>query len=96
MKHALVCFGNEESYGLYFVGGELQKLGQEIKFFDAETDGSIVDDISNWKPNYVLFSPMTTFFPQAYEIATNVKKKNPDITSVFGGIMQLLLQKFLN
>ena len=85
MKHALVCFGNEESYGLYFVGGELQKLGQEIKFFDAETEGSIVKNISDWNPNYVLFSPMTTFFSQAYEIATGVKKKNPNITSVFGG-----------
>jgi hypothetical protein len=36
MKHALVCFGNEENYGLFFVGSELEKFKQEIKFFDAE------------------------------------------------------------
>jgi radical SAM superfamily enzyme YgiQ (UPF0313 family) len=85
MKHALVCFGNEESYGLYFVGGELQKLGQEIKFFDAETDKSIVEEISDWNPDYVLFSPMTTFFTQAYDVTNKIKEKNSKIISVFGG-----------
>lgn len=84
-KHALVCFGNEESYGLYFVGGELQKLNQEIKFFDAECDEKIVENILNWNPDYVLFSPMTTFFPQAYKILNQIKEKNSNIVSVFGG-----------
>lgn len=85
MKHALVCFGNEESYGLYYVGGELQKFNQEIKFFDAEGDEKVAEKILNWNPDYVLFSPMTTFFPQAYGILNQIKEKNPRIISIFGG-----------
>lgn len=85
MKHALVCFGNEENYGLFFVGSELEKFRQEIKFFDAEEDKEIVQHITQWNPDYVCFSPMTTFFPQAYNILKKVKEKSPNIISVFGG-----------
>jgi len=34
MRHALINFGNEESYGLLFVGGELVKHRQQIRYFD--------------------------------------------------------------
>jgi radical SAM superfamily enzyme YgiQ (UPF0313 family) len=85
MKHALVCFGNEESYGLLFVGGELQKFNQEIKFFDAEMDKNVMKKIEEWAPNYVHFSPMTTFFPAAYEINKKLKKSSLNIKSVYGG-----------
>jgi len=84
-KHALVHFGNEENYGLFFVGSELQKFNQEIKFFDAECDEDIVKHIKEWKPDYIHFSPMTTFFPQAYKILNDVKNIFPNIISVFGG-----------
>lgn len=85
MKHALVCFGNEESYGLLFVGGELQKLNQDIKFFDAEGDKKIIEHIREWNPGYVSFSPMTTFFPAAYDINKKLKKYLPSLKSVYGG-----------
>ena len=85
MKHALVCFGNEENYGLFFVGSELKKFNQEIKFFDAEEDKEIVEHINQWKPDYICFSPMTTFFPQAYGILKKVKENSPKVISVFGG-----------
>jgi len=35
VKFALMAFGNEESYGLLFVGGELLRLNQSIRFFAA-------------------------------------------------------------
>jgi len=35
VKFALIAFGNEESYGLLFVGGELLAHGQTIRFGDA-------------------------------------------------------------
>lgn len=45
---ALVCFGNEESYGLLFVAGELLLYDQEIKFFDAEIgDDVIAEDVAD-------------------------------------------------
>ena len=40
MRFALVSFGNEESYGLLFVGTELKRHG-EIRFFDAEMAESV-------------------------------------------------------
>ncbi len=85
MKHALVCFGNEENYGLFFVGSELKNFGQEIKFFDAENDKNVLANIGEWNPDYVCFSPMTTFFPQAYSILKSIKEKIPEVVSVFGG-----------
>ncbi len=85
MRHALVCFGNEENYGLFFVGSELEKFNQEIKFFDAEGDEKVIENITRWKPDFIHFSPMTTFFPQAYNILKDIKKILPDTISVFGG-----------
>jgi len=84
MKFALVCCGNEESYGLLFVGGELLLFNQEIKFFDAELT-SIVDDIVEWNPDFICFSPMTTFFFYTKEISIKVKNRLSSVVSIFGG-----------
>ena len=81
-KFALVSFGNEESYGLLYVGAELKKYG-EIKFFDAEFD-ECVNKIIDYKPDYICFSPMTTFFQQAKDIENKVKEKI-DVVSIYGG-----------
>ena len=81
-KFALVSFGNEESYGLLYVGAELKKYG-EIKFFDAEFD-ECVSKIIDYKPDYICFSPMTTFFQQAKDIENKVKEKI-DVVSIYGG-----------
>ena len=40
-KIALVSFGNEENYGLLFVGGELLLFNQDIKYFDVENDNIV-------------------------------------------------------
>lgn len=79
---ALVNFGNEESYGLLFVGTELKKHG-DIRFFDS-IDGNLVDNIVDWKPNYICFSPMSTFINEALDIEKKVKDKI-DVVSIYGG-----------
>jgi radical SAM superfamily enzyme YgiQ (UPF0313 family) len=84
MKHGLITFGNEESLGLSFVGGELIKESQEVKFFDGE-EVWISDTISQWHPKFVMFSPMTTFYPQAITLAKNLKSRGMGMTTVFGG-----------
>lgn len=84
MKIALIAFGNEESYGLLMVGGELLRYNQEIKFFDAE-EGSLIKQVCDWKPDFVFFSPMTTFFPEALSISRKIKSNIPKAVSVFGG-----------
>lgn len=83
-KFALIALGNEESYGLLFVGGELQQLGQVFKYFDAETQG-VVNGVIQWHPDFICFSPMTTFYAQALGICRNIKAVLPDVISVFGG-----------
>ena len=84
MKVALIAFGNEESYGLLFVGGELLEHFQEIRFFDAERD-DVEDQLVEWEPEFIFFSPMTTFYPAATRVARNIKSRLPHVVSVFGG-----------
>jgi radical SAM superfamily enzyme YgiQ (UPF0313 family) len=83
-KIALVCFGNEENYGLLFVGGELLLSGQEIRFFDAQS-ADIADSIVTWQPDFVFFSPLTSYFPLALHLTREIKMLQPGISAVFGG-----------
>ena len=84
MKIALIAFGNEESYGLLFVGGELLEHGQEIRFFDGE-EKDVAEQVVKWRPEFIFFSPMTTFYPAATRVVRNIKSHLPDVVSVFGG-----------
>lgn len=84
MKVAIIAFGNEESYGLLFVGGELLEHGQDIHFFDAEQQG-VEQRVIDWGPQFIMFSPMTTFYPAASRVARNIKSRLPHAVSVFGG-----------
>jgi radical SAM superfamily enzyme YgiQ (UPF0313 family) len=81
MRHALITFGNEESYGLSFVGGALQEFGQDIRFF--ESSGNWLD-VKRWKPDYIMFSPLTTFWPKAVDLAEKLKFSTK-AKVVFGG-----------
>jgi radical SAM superfamily enzyme YgiQ (UPF0313 family) len=84
MKIALVCFGNEESYGLLFVGGELLLHGQQIRFFDAENE-RVEERVSDWGADFAFFSPMTTFYQWALDVSRGIQKRRPTVVSVFGG-----------
>ncbi len=83
-KLALICFGNEENYSLLFVGGELLLYGQEIRYFDAE-DEHVLEDIIDWHPDFICFSPLTKFFPRSLELTRSLKNRLPAVVSVFGG-----------
>lgn len=84
MKFALITYGNEESYGLLFVGGELLLHNQTIKYFDGEVD-DIEDAICAWAPDFLMYSPMTAFYHRAVYSAKILKRVLPLVTSVFGG-----------
>ncbi len=84
MKIALIAFGNEESYGLLMVGGELLYNKQEIRFFDAEEE-NVINQVCKWKPDFIFFSPMTTFFSKALYISRKIKSTSSKVVSVFGG-----------
>jgi len=83
MKSALITFGNEESYGLSFVGGELLKYNQDIRFFEGDEGNWL--RIRDWKPDFLMFSPLTTFFPAALNLAKTLKRAMPNVNTVFGG-----------
>jgi radical SAM superfamily enzyme YgiQ (UPF0313 family) len=82
MKHALITLGNED-YGLSFVGGELLEHGQEIRFFDGENGA--FREVTEWKPDFIMFSPLTTFYPKALKLAEMFKRSRGDVRIVFGG-----------
>jgi len=84
MKSALIAIGNEESYGLLIVGGELLRYQQAIKFFDAE-DETVVEKVCGWAPDFIFFSPMTTFYPKALSLSRQIKERLPQVTAIFGG-----------
>lgn len=84
MKFGLIAFGNEESYGLLFVGGELLELGQDLRYFDAE-EPDVEAKVAGWKPDFICFSPMTTFYPLARDMARKMKSADRHVVSVFGG-----------
>lgn len=83
-KIALICFGNEENYGLLFVGGELLLHGQDIRFFDAQQN-DIADSIVAWQPDFLFFSPLTSYFPFALSLTREIKSRLPDAVAAFGG-----------
>ena len=77
--------GNDMAYGLTFVAGELIKQGHGVKWFDGD-EASVVSRVAAWKPNFVCFSPLSTFFPQAEELSAKIKSVLPGVMSVFGGV----------
>lgn len=86
MKFALICCGNEESYGLLFVGSELVLFDQEIKYFDVDRGDDVIDDIVKWAPDFICFSPMIAFVDRLMFVCRKLKSKILDVISCFGGI----------
>lgn len=86
MKFALICCGNEESYGLLFVGAELKIFKQEIKYFDVDRGNDVIDEIVKWEPDFICFSPMIAFVDRLMFICRELKGKIPGVISCFGGI----------
>lgn len=86
MKFALICCGNEESYGLLFVGAEINLFGHEIKYFDADQFDYVIDEIISWEPDFICFSPMIAFVDRLMFVCRELKRKNPKIISCFGGM----------
>jgi radical SAM superfamily enzyme YgiQ (UPF0313 family) len=84
-KFALVHMGNDTAYGLTFVAGEIIRQGHEVKWFDGD-EGIVVSNISSWKPDFVCFSPLSTFFSHAEELSRKIKSVLPEARSVFGGV----------
>jgi len=85
-RWALVHTGNDITYGLAYVAGELVENDQEISWFDGESSAlEIAKDIVEFRPDYVCFGPLSSEFLQALRVAREVKKLLPTTLTVFGG-----------
>jgi radical SAM superfamily enzyme YgiQ (UPF0313 family) len=81
---ALIHVGSDEVYGLEYVAAAIKDAGHQIRWFDGDDPGAIAEVIE-WGPEYMCFSPLTTFFPPCLEFSRKVKSQSPEITSIFGG-----------
>lgn len=84
-KFALVHMGNDEAYGLLFVASELLNHKHKICWFDGNSQDNAIRLIEKWKPDFVCFSPLTTFFEKAVSLSQRIKKCLPEARTVFGG-----------
>jgi len=83
-RFALIHIGTDEVYGLEYVAAELIRSDHIIQWYDGDQTES-VEKVAEWEPDFVCFSPMTTFFPPALEFSRKLKTIYPSVRSVFGG-----------
>ena len=86
MKWCLIHIGNDITYGLAFVAGELLRLKHKIIWLDGDDNiEQLNEKIKDYKPDYVCFGPLSTEFSRSLELVKAFKKVLPSTKSVFGG-----------
>ena len=86
MKWCLVHIGNDITYGLAFVAGELLRMKHKIMWIDGDEDiVKLNKKIKDYAPHYVCFGPLSTEFSRSLKLVKEFKKVLPSIKSVFGG-----------
>ena len=83
--------GNYTPVGVMSIAAVLRNAGNEVKILDAavkfkKENKAIVKEICRFKPDYVGFSTLTYNFNDAYYVCCMVKKENPNVKAVFGGV----------
>ena len=85
-KWCLVHIGNDISYGLAFVAGDLLRMNQEIMWIDGDEEIKVLNKkIKDYAPHYVCFGPLSTEFSRSLILVDEFKKVLPSTKSVFGG-----------
>jgi len=86
IKWCLVHIGNDLTYGLTFVAGELLRMNHEIMWIDGDEEIKVLNKkIKDYAPDYVCFGPLSTEFNRSLELVDEFKKVLPSVKSVFGG-----------
>jgi len=85
IKCLLVHQGAMENYGLMFVAGELKRLNCDIKWIDGDIEPFPIEQVKEYNPDYLFFSPMTFSFNKALLIAKKVKELSIKGKCIFGG-----------
>ena len=86
LKWMLVHVGNDITYGLAFVAGELLRMKHEILWIDGDDDiNDLSKKVKDYNPDYICFGPLSTEFTRSVELVKEFKKVLPSVKSVFGG-----------
>ena len=86
LKWCLIHIGNDITYGLAFVAGELLRNKHKIIWLDGDDDIELLNNkIKSFAPHYVCFGPLSTEFNRSLELVDSFKKVLPSTKSVFGG-----------
>ena len=86
MKWCLIHIGNDITYGLAFVAGELLKNNHKIMWLDGDDNiEELNKKIKEFEPHYVCFGPLSTEFKRSLELVDSFKRILPSMKSVFGG-----------
>ena len=75
MKWCLIHIGNDITYGLAFVAGELLKNNHKIMWLDGDDNiEELNKKIKEFEPHYVCFGPLSTEFSRSLELVKAFKK----------------------
>ena len=82
-KWCMVHIGNDITYGLAFVAGELLRMKHKIIWIDGDDKiENLNRQIKSYNPDYVCFGPLSTEFNRSLELVKEFKKILPSIKSV--------------
>ena len=97
MKWCLVHIGNDITYGLAFVAGELLRMKHKIMWLDGDENiEELNKKIKDFSPDFVCFGPLSTEFSRSLELVKSFKKILPSTKSVFGGKHVLAIPDEIN
>ena len=97
MKWCLVHIGNDITYGLAFVAGELLRMKHKIMWLDGDNNiKELNKKIKDFSPDFVCFGPLSTEFSRSLELVKSFKKILPSTKSVFGGKHVLAIPDEIN
>ena len=86
LKWCLIHIGNDITYGLAFVAGELLRMKHKIMWLDGDDKiEELKKRIKEYNPDYVCFGPLSTEFSRSLQLVKEFKKVLPSVKSVFGG-----------
>lgn len=86
LKWCLVHIGNDITYGLAFVAGELLRMNHQIIWIDGDENlEKLNKQVKDFSPDYICFGPLSTEFLRSLQLVSEFKKILPSVKSVFGG-----------
>ena len=75
LKWCLVHIGNDMSYGLAFVAGELLRMNHKIIWIDGDDIIEILNKkVKDFAPDYICFGPLSTEFLRSKVLIKEFKK----------------------